>query len=167
MMRFSRTTTAILLLVIAAGCASTSIRNSWVAPDVQGPLDYDRILVVFMDPSEATRRAAEDALVTRLGADRAVASHTMFTTEQVQNAQNNQAEVRRQVQAAGIDGAILMRMVGEEQQLTYTPGMTYPSYYGGFYGYYGYGWGYAYSPGYVSTNTIVSVETNVYSVLND
>ena len=155
---------AALLLMAAAGCYSTNIRDSWAAPDVQGPLNFEKILVVFMDPTEATRRAAEDALVRRLGADRAVASHTMFTTEQVQNAQNNQAEVRQQIQAAGVDGAVALRLVNQEQQLTYTPGMTYPTYYGGFYGYYGYGWGYAYSPGYVSTNTIVSVETNLYDV---
>jgi hypothetical protein len=45
--------------------------------------------------------------------------------------------------------------------------MTYPPYYGGFYGFYGYGWGYAYSPGYLSTDTIVSVETNLYDLEED
>jgi len=115
---------------------------------------------------ETTRRAGEDALVERIGAERAVASHTMFTTQQVQNAQN-EAAVRAGVDAAGIDSAIVMRMVDETQELNYTPGMSYPSYYGGFYGYYGYGWGAAYSPGYMTTNTIVSVETNLYKLDGD
>ena len=57
-----------------------------------------------------------------------------------------------------------MRMVNEQQKLSYTPGMTYPPYYGGFYGYYGRGWGMAYSPGYLRTDTIVSVETNLYAL---
>ena len=120
-----------------------------------------------MDPNEATRRAAEDALVERIGSDRAVASHTMFTAQEVQNAQDNEAAVRREVQDAGVDAAIVMRMVNEQQKLSYTPGMSYPSYYGGFYGFYGYGWGMAYSPGYLRTDTIVSVETNVYDLDGD
>jgi hypothetical protein len=157
----------VVLLATAAGCASTSIRNSWVAPDVEGPLSFGKMIVVFMDPNEATRRAAEDALVERVGSDRAVASHTLLTAQEVENARDNEAAVRRKVQAEGIDAAVVMRMVDEQQQLSYTPGMTYPSYYGGFYGFYGYGWGMAYSPGYMRTDTIVSVETNLYDVDED
>ena len=166
MARFLRGIGAAMLLVTVAGCASTSIRNSWVAPGVEGPLGFQKILVVFIDPVEATRRAGEDALVARIGSDRAVASHTMFTTQQVQDAQNEGA-VRAEVEAAGIDSAVVLRMVDETQELSYTPGMTYPSYYRGFYGYYGYGWGAAYSPGYLTTNTVVSVETNLYRLEGD
>lgn len=167
MNRFVKTVAMSVLLVTLAGCASTSIRDSWVAPDLQAPLEFDKVLVVFMDPNEATRRAAEDALVERLGADRAVASHTMLTGDEVQNAQANEQAVRREVRAAGFDAAVVMRMVNEQQKLSYTPGMTYPPYYGGFYGYYGWGWNYAYSPGYLRTDTIVSVETNLYSLEDD
>ncbi len=167
MTRFGRIIGVVVLLAAVAGCSSTSIRNSWVSPDLQAPLDFNKILVVFMDPNEATRRAAEDALVERVGADRAVASHTMFTSQEVQNAEQNEAANRRKVEAAGIDAAIVMRMINEQQKLSYTPSMTYPMHYGGFYGYYGYGWGAAYSPGYLRTDTIVSVETNVYAIEGD
>ena len=164
MARFSRGIGLVVLLATLAGCASTSIRNSWVSPDLQPPLEFTKMLVVFMDPNEATRRAGEDALVERIGSDRAVASHTMFTTQEVQNAENNEAANRRALEAAGIDSAVVMRMVDQTQELSYSPGMSYPAGYGGFYGYYGMGWGMAYSPGYMTTNTIVSVETNVYDV---
>ncbi len=167
MVRLFKGVAVIVLLVTLAGCASTSIRDSWTAPGIQGPLDYQKILVVFMDPTEATRRAAEDALVARIGSDRAVASHTMFTVQEVQNADQNESANRGKVEAAGIDSAVIMRLVNEQQKLSYSPGMTYPSYYGGFYGYYGRGWGMAYSPGYMRTDTVVSVETNVYSLDND
>ncbi len=164
MIRLFKGVAVIVLLVTAAGCASTSIRDSWTAPGLQGPLDYQKILVVFMDPTEATRRAAEDALVARIGSGQAVASHTLFTMQEVQNAADNEAAVRRTLQGAGVDSAVVMRMVSEQQELSYSPGMTYPAYYGGFYGYYGRGWGMAYSPGYMRTDTIVSVETNLYSL---
>ena len=164
MVRLFKGVAVIVLLVTLAGCASTSIRDSWTAPGIQGPLDYQKILVVFMDPTESTRRAAEDALVTRIGSDRAVASHTLFTTQEVQNAEDNQAAVRSKLQGEGVDSAVVMRMINEQQKLSYSPGMTYPAHYGGFYGY---GWGMASSPGYMRTDTIVSVETNLYSLDDD
>jgi hypothetical protein len=167
MTRLGRIIGVVVLLATVAGCGSTSIRDSWVAPDLQAPLDFDKTLVVFMDPNEATRRAAEDALVARMGADRAVASYTMFSAQEVQNAQQNETAVQREISAAGIDSAVVMRLVNEQQKLSYTPGMTYPRHYGGFYGMYGYGWGAAYSPGYLRTDTIVSVETNLYQFDGD
>jgi len=167
MNRMLRATAAIVLLAGLTGCYSTNIRDSWAAPGIQAPLDFQKILVVFMDPNEPTRRAGEDALVGRIGSARAVASHSMFSGEEVRNAQANEQAIRREVLAAGFDGAVVMRMVNEEQQLSYTPSMTYPPYYGGFYGYYGYGWGYAYSPGYLRADTIVSVETNIYDLGDD
>jgi len=164
MIRSARLIAMLLLLVTLAACASTSIRDSWVAPGLQGPLDFKKTLVVFIDPNSATRNSAEDALVARLGSDRAVASHTILTGDMVQNAQANEQAIRSQISGAGFDSAVVMRMVDQQQQLTYTPGMVYPSYYGGFYGFYGWGWGAAYSPGYLSTNTVVSVETNLYTL---
>lgn len=167
MSRFVRVVGVALLLAAVAGCGATSIRDSWTAPGLQGPLDFNKTLVVFMDSNEATRRAAEDALVARMGADRAVASYTMFSAQEVRNAQQNETANQAKIKAAGIDSAVVMRMVNEQQKLSYTPGMTYPRYYGGFYGMYGYGWGAAYSPGYLRTDTIVSVETNLYQLDGD
>lgn len=164
MSQIVRACVIVVLVSVVAGCISTTIRDSWTAPDVQGPLDYQKILVVFMDSQEATRRAAEDALVERIGGDRAVASHTMFTADEVQDAQDNQQEVRSRLQAESFDAAITLRMVDQREELNYSPGMTYPAPYAGFYGYYGWGWGMVYEPGYLSTDTIVSVETNVYDL---
>lgn len=162
MIRSARMVATLVLLVLLAGCMATTVRDSWVDPDLQGPLEFNKILVVFISPDTARRNAAEDALVARLGASRAVASHTILSGDMVQNAQANEQAIRRQIDGAGFDGAIVMRLVDQQQELNYTPGMVYPTYYGGFYGYWGWGWGAAYSPGYLSTNTVVSVETNLY-----
>jgi len=51
MVRLLKSVAVIVLVVTLAGCASTSIRDSWTAPDIQGPLDYQKILVVFIDPT--------------------------------------------------------------------------------------------------------------------
>ena len=158
---------ALVLLVTTVGCASTGIRDFWVAPDASKPLGFNKVLVVFMDDSESTRRAAENALAVRIGRDRAFASYLLFTGDQVRNAEQHQGAIRARVQDEGFDGAVVMRLVDQQQQLNYSPGMAYPTFYGGFYGFYGYGWGMAYSPGYMTTSTIVSVETNVYDLRSD
>jgi hypothetical protein len=67
-----------------------------------------------------------------------------------------------------------MRVLGKDKELNasaggYTPAgvgywgsPVYTSFYGG--GFYGYGWGGVYMPGYVQTDTIVSVETLIYDL---
>jgi hypothetical protein len=164
MIHSARAVALLVLLVLVAGCLATTVRDSWVDPDLQGPLDFDKVLVVFVSPDTARRSAAEDALVARLGASRAVASHTVLSGDMVENARANEQAIRSQVNEMGFDAAIVMRLVDQQQQLNYTPGMVYPAYYGGFYGYWGRGWGAAYSPGYLSADTVVSVETNLYSL---
>jgi len=167
MRRIALACTVAVALSAVAGCASTGIRDYWASPTASKPLGFEKVIVVFMDERESTRRAGENALAVRIGRDRAFASYLMFTGEQVQNAEQHQDAIRERVQAEGFDGAVVMRLVDEKEQLSYSPGMAYPTRYGGFYGFYGYGWGMAYSPGYMSTSTIVSVETNVYDLRSD
>jgi hypothetical protein len=78
---------------------------------------------------EGVRRIAENRLVERIGPDRAVASHTLISQEEAEDAD----VARSVVEAGGFDGAITMRVVGRDQQLSYEPGMSYPVYYGSFY----------------------------------
>jgi hypothetical protein len=73
------------------------------------------------------------------------------------------------VKQEGFDGAVIMRPVAVDKETSYVPGQAYvvPSHYGSMWGYWGTGWGYAYDPGYVKQDQIVSVEGNVYSVADD
>ena len=70
---------------------------------------------------------------------------------------------------AGVVGAVVMRVVGQDQQISSTPGTVWytGSYYPSFYGYWGYGWSAVYQPGTIRSDTIVSIETLVYSVDQD
>ena len=152
-----------LTCTLLSACASTSLTDSWKDPGTTGPVSFDRMVVVFMSGNESVRRIAEDALVARIGPGRAVASYTMITQEEARDTENAAAKLR----AANFDGAVVMRVISRDQQLSYSPGMTYPTYYGGFWGYYGYGWPTVYQTGYLQSDTVVTVETNVYSVTDD
>jgi hypothetical protein len=83
---------------------------------------------------------------------------------------SDEAEVRDALEAAGFEGVVVMRPVATTQEVVSSPSSFREPHYGGFWGgYYLYGWGSpwrmaAYGPIDVRTNTIVSVETLVYSL---
>jgi hypothetical protein len=156
-----RVLVVILFAACMAGCASTTIKDTWKDPSVSPEsMQFKKVLVVAMLP-EASRRVAEDEMVRHVRTQ-AVPSYTLISSEELKDVD----AAKRKVKEQGFDGAIIMRMVGQEQRVSYVPG-SYPGYYGSFYGYYGYAGSLAYDPGYVTTDTIVNLETNVYSLRED
>jgi hypothetical protein len=156
---------AALALVSAStvACATTGFVSTWKAPDAQ-PLkpEGSKVAAVVMHKNEAARRAAEDALaaeLTRRGGE-GIPSYTLIpgTTDE--------AQAKAAFEKAGIAGVVVMRPVGTTQEISSTTtmyaGPTYRGYWGG--GYYGYGWGGAYGGTEIRTDTIVSIETLVYSM---
>lgn len=154
---------AVLLL---AACGTTTFSSTWKAPGV-APINPigKTIAAVFISPDESKRRAGEDALaadLTQRGAT-GVPAYTLIPNGQ----QGDPDAARAKLKAAGASGAVVMRVVGKDQEINYTPGMATPFRYGGFGPYWGYGWGAVYEPGYLTTDTIVSVETLVYRLADD
>jgi hypothetical protein len=124
------------------------------------------VAAFVLSPDETMRQGPEETLATEMrsrGID-CLAGYTVLPGELAKDLEKAKAFVKK----SGITGAILMRVVGKEEQTSYTPGAWYSaSYYPSFWGYWSYGWSAVYSPGYLTTDTIVSVETLVYSVERD
>jgi len=142
------------------GCgSSTRLVTSWRDPSVsieEGSLN--KVLFVALLKDEATRRAAEDELVSRSKAQ-GVASYTYFGNDiEAINAPGMNDRMIKD----GIDGVVILRLVDLSKEQTYVPGSTYPSYYGSPYGYYGYAAPMYYDPGYVRTDVTYTIETNIY-----
>jgi hypothetical protein len=152
-----------------AACASTSFNTSWKAPDA-APMSLkagDKVVALVVSPNESTRRGAEASLaaeLTKRGVQ-GVPAYSIIPTEEIRD--KDKAKAR--VEAAGASAVVVMRVTGKEKELSSSPGGMYMGpYYGGFWGgYYGYGWGGVYDPGYLRTDTIVSVETLVYDLRQD
>jgi hypothetical protein len=155
-----------LALVLCACVPTTTFTSTWKAPDAQAISPVGKtVAALFVTRDEGKRRAAEDILAADLTARGAqgVASYTL-----VPNAQRGDVEtVKAKLKQAGVQGVVVMRVVGRDQQITYRPGYVMPVYYGGFGPYWGYGWGAVYDPGYLRTDTYVSVETLIYSLSSD
>ena len=127
--------------------AIVQVRMAHCLAKTGGGAEAKQILTTLADESGATGVAAYTIVPSELRADADAA--------------------RAKLKAAGVNGAVMMRVVGKDQEIYYTPGMATPAGYGGFGPYWGYGWNSVYSPGYLSTDTIISVETLVYSLTDD
>jgi hypothetical protein len=149
----------------AASCApATSIEQTWRAPDAR-PGQFRKVATMFISKNEAIRRPAEDKLAARLRSRgiQAVPAYTVVSTEDVKD----HAKAIAALRAAGFDSVIAMRVVSKDTQLQYLPGgfdsywdMAWPDAYWD----YGYGFGYG---GALIPETIVRVETDAYSLVNN
>jgi hypothetical protein len=164
--RYRALLVATALLALSACVSSTTFTSTWKAPDVSGLSPVGKtIAAVFVSRDESQRRAGEDALVAQINAHggHGIPSYTIIPTSEHLDADS----ARQRLKQAGANASLVMRVVGKDQQISYTPGGPTPLYYGGFGPYWGYGWGLAYDPGYLRTDTIVSVETLLYSLDRD
>jgi hypothetical protein len=167
MMRYSRPLAVCTATLCVASCvATTTFTSTWKAPDVQAVNAAGKtVAAVFISREESKRRAAEDVMAADLNSRgvHGVAAYTILPAERSRDAEAARAHLKE----AGADAVVVMRVVGKDQRITYTPGYAFPEYYGGFGPYWGYGWGVAYDPGYLRSDTIVSVETLIYSLQRD
>lgn len=151
-------------LVLTSACATTTFNSTWKAPDAKPvELSGQKVVAFVLTKNEASRRAAEDALAAAItkGGAQGVPSYSLVAA----NVAPDEAKARAQVEGAGATGVVVMRPVDSSKEVVATStymGPTYGPYWGG---YYGYGWGGAWGGGVdVRTNTIVTVETLVYSL---
>jgi len=120
-------------------------------------------MALMVDKDGAVRRTVEDYMVQRMTANYpgmvVVPGYTLLAGDDL----TSKDAARQVIEGAGIEGVVACRVIGVDQQTTYVPG-SYPQPYYNFYGYYDYAWPMAYDPGYIQTDTIVNLETLLYSV---
>jgi hypothetical protein len=147
---------------LLSSCSSTQLISSWRDPQTTiDKTQLSKVLVMCLVKDETTRRVGEDVLVKR-NPSLFVASYTQLPLSSL----SDTTLVAKVIYGGGYDGFILMRLVDKKQATNYVPG-SYPSYYGGWYGYYGHAAPYYYDPGHYETSEYYSVETNVYSLNPD
>lgn len=154
-----------LLVSALAACAAwacapaTHLTAVWSAPQI-APIRFKKILVAAQSKEAVRRRAIEDYLVRRI--EHSTASHTLLTEDEARDPK----AAKGRIVAEGFDGAIVVRFVGTTQTATYVPGVQYwgSAPYGSIWGYWGYGWGAVSEPDYLRADTVVTLESNIYSV---
>jgi hypothetical protein len=145
------------------GCASTTIEHVWRAPNWNG--SFTHIAIFGMSPLPGVRRDFETKMVAAF-ADvgvRATASHQLFRDD----GELRDEDIARVLAERGIDGAMVTRLVGVDQEYGYVDGSPYAVMGGtpyGFYRHYHGSYAVLYSPEYMVDYDIVVLETNLYEV---
>jgi len=163
-----RTISLVMLSVTLLNGASTRFVSTWKNPAF-GLVDMDgkKIAAFIVSSDDSMRLGPEETLAAemrRRGID-CVAGYTVLPGELAKD----QEMAKQFLDKAGITGAVLMRVVSREKETHSSPGTAYYStgYYPSFWGYWNYGWTVVYTPGYTRSDTVVSIETLVYSIEKD
>jgi hypothetical protein len=130
--------------------------STWTDPAAKGAA-LSKVAVVCLTKDPGLRRMAEDAAAAQLqqkGAH-ATPSYQLLGETDLKDREG----VKTRLKAGGVDGVLVMRMTGISEQVTAVDGP-----YGSFDGYYDYAGSAVYAPGYLETDTVVHVVSNLYDL---
>lgn len=156
--RLLRMTASTLIVLAVSGCASTEVVQLWRDPKYSAR-PIRRVFIVATGPKDAARVQFENALAQALTAKGfpAATEASVFPPGQL-----DRWKVKEYVDANQVDLLIMLR-VTKEVSTQVTPA-TVTTYSRGWYGGYG---ATSYTTAYVSENTNVLCETNVFDVHPD
>ena len=152
-----------LALGVASLAAKTKFHSVWKSADAATvSFAGQKVAALVIDKDDSLRVAGEEALVRELNARgmQGVASYRMVPKEELQSAD----KARVWFEKAGVQGVVAFRVVNDQRRKTYVPSTWTSASYTSLWGYYGYGWGAVYDPGYTRDDRIISLETLVFSV---
>ena len=163
-MRHRRVVTLVGALVggLAANAgAGTSLVKSWREPSA-GPLKFAKVLVLVIAPHESQMQFGEAVLVGLMKRTQGVSAHAVMPKDDARDEQKMRAFMAQE----SFDGAVTMRLLAAGQETTAQAGIYVPAY-TGFWNYYSYAWPLVTDIGYVHTERLFHMETQVYSMKDD
>ena len=148
--------------LILTACSSTTLVEQWADPDQKAA--FNHLLVLSLNHSESKRRVFESGFIAELDKRNieATASYELLPDKKDLSTET----IKAAIAGTGIDAALVMRQVRIKKEERYVPprhDYIGDPFYGSFYGYYGH-FAPIYTPGYVTEDTIVHLETNLYRV---
>jgi hypothetical protein len=145
-------TAGLAIATFVMGCASTQMTDTWTDPTAKGAA-MSKIAVVCMTKDPGLRRIAEDTTASQMSGAQAIPSYQVLGEADLKDRE----AVKTKLKAAGFNGVLVMRLASVSEQVDAVP-------YGTFDGYYGWAGDAVYGPGYLETDTIVRVVSNLYSL---
>jgi hypothetical protein len=163
MNRLMPLTLATTIAAVAVLPAAPKFTSMWKSPDAASvSFAGKKVAALVITQDDSLRVSGEESLVRELTARglQSVATYRIAPKEELKNPDHAKGWFEK----ANVDGVVAMRPVSKDKRTTYNPGTWMNPYYSTLWGYYGYGWGSLYIPGSVEQDTIVVVETTIYSV---
>ena len=121
-----------------------------------------KIAALVITQDDSLRVAGEESLVTELTARglQAVATYRIAPKEELQSADR----ARGWFEKANVEGVVALRPVSSEKRISYNDSLWLSPSYNTFWGYYGYGYSSVVVIGGVDKDTVITVETLIFSV---
>ena len=165
-MRTALSTVIIAVTAAALLAAAVTFTSTFKSLDA-GAVSFfgKKVAALVISNDDSLRVAGEESLVRELAARgiQAVASYRIAPKEELRRADT----ARPWFEKAGVEGVVAVRPVSADTQRSYNSGTWVSTNYATLWGYYGYGWSAVYVPGGVQRETLVVVETTVYSLPRD
>ncbi len=146
----------LVLMFAAASCATTTLQRVWKDPDLKmGTIR--KMMVVGIAREPATRRLFEDSFAQSLAAHgvSVIKSYEVMTLEEL----NGREGAAEKIRALGAEAVLATRLVSQETYETYDQRP-----YGVWRGYYGMSYSSLVAAGYIQSNEVARLETNVYDI---
>lgn len=150
------------LVLVVTACSSTKIVQQWKDPNFEQK--FTDIMVLSLNSGDTKRRLFEtefDQALEKRGTT-SVASYEVLPNHD----DLSEDSIRAAIAGTPIDAVLVMRQVKVKKEDRYVPprvDYVGDPFYGSFYGYYG-AFAPVYTPGYVTEDTTVHLETNLYAV---
>ncbi len=158
-MHVTRRLIALTALAAAlAGCASSgTVTTKYRDPDVR-KIEFEKIAAMAIHNDGPQRRLAEAEMVNRMGPN-AVAASKLIPDD----ARADMSKVRAALTQAGVDGAVTIRLLGSNVEVKEQRDPV-PTQYMKLWDYYGFTYAAISEPTYLTQETTLDVEVNVYSL---
>jgi hypothetical protein len=166
MNRLLSVTLAATVVAVTVLSAAPKFTSAWRSPDAASvSFAGKKVAALIITRDDPLRVAGEEALARELSARglQSIATYRIAPKEELQKPDRAKVWFEK----ANVEGVVAMRPVSSDKRTTYNPGIWVGSSYSTFWGYYGYGWDSMYVPGSIDRDTIVVVETTIYSVLRN
>jgi hypothetical protein len=163
MNRLMPLTLATTITAVSLLSAAPKFTSVWKSPDAASvTFAGKKVAALVITQDDSLRVSGEESLVRELTARglQSVATYRIVPKEELKNPDHAKGWFEK----SSVDGVVAMRPVSKDKRTTYNPGVWMNPYYSTLWGYYGYGWGSLYTPGSYEEDTIVVVETTIYSV---
>ena len=149
-----------LLALLAGGCSSTVLRDSWRDPQFADP-PLRSVLVIGVARSQSNRRVFEDGFTQALR-NQGVAATASYPLLPEDGAIGNE-RIKGAVAQSGADAVLITRVLRVQRNVQVTPGYVVPGYYAaGFYGWYT--TAYTTVPPSIEQYEVLTIESTLWSM---
>jgi hypothetical protein len=150
-----------LAFMLLGSCASTSMVSSKKNPAYSGP-ELNRLMVIGATADSKVRRAFEDEFVAKLKAAGVAAQPSYPIVPEINPV--DQAQLRKAVDAAGVNGVLAARLVKVERDPNALQAFNFEDRSAGFYSYYAAGSSGSFDPSLGGESNIITIHFDLYSV---